>query len=215
MIIAINNTTIYNIICSELNNDGMSEFENGRNIVFFNENFQYIKKIMKFDKDVANIVNKIIFQGEGLRDQKNDIHFKKTFCNKFLNRQINRQTVEDFSAQVLYTFFIHEEYLNLVYEEIDNFVKNKNLNNSKGLTKKINDNRVLTSDLPRDNVNLNVDDTVLNYGNQNTISRNKDTSEQNNDNVGVNYNIENLKKVKNLLEPVFNEFDKNCFMQIF
>jgi hypothetical protein len=34
------------------------------------------------------------------------------FLYRFINRQINRQTVESFKMQLLYTFLNHQDFLN-------------------------------------------------------------------------------------------------------
>lgn len=212
---AQNNTTLMYIILSELIEAGFNEFEETNKIIFFDDDKQFIKKIMKYDSDVQIIVNEKVFQGESLKVIDHDIHFKKTFINKFLNRQIGRQTIEDFSTQVLYTFFLYEEYINLVYSDLDKYLTRHSENNVDGNRSGINDMRRLSSDLPRDNINLNVDDTILNYGNENTISRDKHQEDNQQSSISKSYNLDDLKNSKALLKPVFNEFDRNCFMQTF
>lgn len=208
-------TTVFDLIKSELINSGKSEFYTNNNIVFNNDEYVFIKKIMRFDEDVKKIVDKMFFQNEKLSTTDSDTHFKKIFVNRFLNRQIGRQTVEDFSSQVMYVYLLNEDYINSLYNDSEKYLKELNENNSKGNNTNQNDNRTLHTTLPQSQVNLNVEDTELAYGDTNTLTRNKDTSNNNNETISTNYNLDILIKIKPLLEEIFIEFDKNCFMQVF
>lgn len=97
-------TTVFDLLKSELIRAGESEFYTNNRVVFFDDEHSFIKKIMKYDNDVEEIVTRMFFQGEKLLSPESDKQFKKAFVNRFLNRQISRQTVEDFSSQVVYTF---------------------------------------------------------------------------------------------------------------
>lgn len=223
-------TTLFDIIQSELILRGHDEFTNDGKWTFFDDRFSFIKKIMKYDDDVKEIVNEVIFHGEKLEDEMIDDEFKKTFIKKFLENSINRQTVEAFSLQVVYTLYANKDYIMNVYK-VNDFLLNKRENDNTGENNSTNttvsdsmtDNRNLHSDLPQTEVNLNVDDTELDYGTTNTISRNKDrgntetVSKQNDNNKSnsIEYNIDSLIKIKGLLEIVFIDFNKNCFMQSF
>lgn len=206
--------TLFDLLQSELISRGYNEFENNGKWTFFNDEFSFMRKIMKFDNEVYEIVNELFFQNEKLNDNESDRHFKKTFIKKFLNNSINRQTVEAFSEQVVYTFLVNYDYINHVYH-IDDFLTGTMKNESSSNDKKLSDSRVLHSDLPQTEVNLNVDNTVLDYGTTNTISRNRDTGESGSTAVAKQYNIDTLIKISGLLEGVYVEFNKQCFMQAF
>lgn len=238
--------SLHQLICSELVKDGFNELENEGRWTFFDSDYSLMQKILKFDNDVQKIVNEKIFLNEKLVKDEADYHFKKTFIQKFVNKTINRQTIESFSQQVVYTLSVQYDYINQIYD-IEDFLLHKtkseheNTNESQSSTSKesqsntnnenTSDNRVLDSELPQSEINLNVDDTVLNYGNRNTISRNKDRMEgestnidtqentenaqQKSKDINYQYDLEKLIKVSALLENVYHEFDKNCFMQAF
>lgn len=221
---------LYTIIQSELQKKGFNEFENNGKWTFFNPNYQFMQKIMSYDNDVKQIVNNLFFLGNKLPNEKIDDTFKKTFLNKFLRREINRQTIEDFSMQVVYTFLSNLDYIIHVYD-INDFLMNKKImdsksegtNNSTSKDDVINDTRNLHSDLPQTEINLDVDNTVLDYGTTNTISRNKDKrnsesksdNQSNSNNISVEFNLDNLVRINGMLESVFIDFDKNCFIQAF
>lgn len=208
-------TTVFEILKSELINTGHNEFYTNNRIVFYDDDFSFIKKIMKYDEDIEKIVNRIFFQDEKLLNSKSDKEFKKTFVNKFLNRQISRQTVEDFSSQVLYTFLNNYDYINRVYDDIEKYLTGETVQDTKASDSKVNDNRTLMSTLPQSEINLNVNDSELTYGDTNTITKNKNDGENNSNSKTNNFNIDNLIKLKGLLEIVFDDFDRNCFLQIF
>ena len=146
-----------------------------------------------------------------------DKHFKKSFITRFLDREINRQTIEAFASQVVYITLTHEEYINTVFgsefykyleqhvdfnndyvgntienstehgetkqtqdsNTKDNYSDTSNTTHSdttKGKGGSTDDNRSANATLPQSEVNINVDNTNLNYADENNISRNKNTN---------------------------------------
>lgn len=109
-------TTLNEYINSELAFMGQDEFvDKDGNLVFFDEEFQFIQKILKYDEDVHNIVTNKIFKGYKLSNDSVDRYFKKAFITRFLDREINRQTIEAFSSQLLYVTLTHQEYIETVF----------------------------------------------------------------------------------------------------
>lgn len=109
-------TTINEYINSELEKTGQNEFiDKDGNLVFFDEEFQFIQKILKYDDDVHNIVTNKIFKGYKLSNDSVDRYFKKAFITRFLDREIGRQTIEAFSSQLLYVTLTHQEYIETVF----------------------------------------------------------------------------------------------------
>lgn len=202
------------ILQTELINDGHNEFFNNNQLTFFDDKFAFIKKTMRYDSDVAKIVNRMFFQEVSLNNPVSDKKFKQTFVNRFLNRQIAFQTVEVFSSQVVYVLLTKIDYLNSIYDDLDMYIQGKTQSDGDDTSTDQSDNRVLMSTLPQDQVNLNVDNTQLAYGDENTISRTKNQKTGNQKNTSSAYNLDNLIKTQYLLEEVFTEFDKKCFLQI-
>lgn len=207
-------TTLYEIIHAELIYRGHNEFFNKNQLSFYDNDYAFIKKIMRYDEDVEEIVNDKIFQNVSLETESSDKDFKKTFINRFFNREIAQQTLEAFSSQVVYTFLMREDYLNLLYDELEDYIQGKTTNDEEGKSKEKTDNRSLSSDLPQNEINLNVDDTVLNYGNENTITRTKTEKEDSRKSEQRQFNLDDLLKTKDLLEEIFIDFDRKCFMQV-
>lgn len=224
-------TRLFNIIQSELINSGVDEFvdENGK-LIFFENDKQITRKILLFDNDVQKVVNELML-GIELENPVHDMHFKKAFVYKFINRRINRQTVEAFQFELFSTFLTQQDYINTVYTDLEKYIlkqsegeQTNNQNNTQTNTSvSSNDSRSAYANLPQSNLNLDVDNTNMETADDNTVSRNKQTSENNNENntsgnssdSSKQYALDELIKSKDLLKNVFDMFDVNCFMQIF
>ena len=218
-------TTLNEYINGELMRMDKDEFINDGKLTIFDEEFQFIQKIIKFDDDVYKIVNEKIFKNLKFEDEKVDKHFKKSFITRFLDREINRQTIEAFASQVVYITLTHEEYIKTVfgsefykyleqhvdfnndyvgntienstehgetkqtqdsntkdnYSDTSNTTHSETTNGKGGST---DDNRSANATLPQSEVNINVDNTNLNYADENNISRNKNTNFNDTDTSG-------------------------------
>ena len=173
------------------------------NLVFFDNDFQVMSKIMSYDSDIETIVDRL-FNNMNLNNTIHDQHFKRTFFFRFINREINRQTVESFMLELTATFLQNQDYINRVYTDMEKYIlgysetnqdSNQDSNDLKTSTSKNNsnnisettstgntttDNRQARSDLPQNSVNLDVNNTVMRTANENDISRNKQNNSQKN-----------------------------------
>lgn len=188
-------------------------FQNGK-IVAFDDNFAFIKKAMKYDEDVHEVVTDFIFLGYEFSTSGIDKKFKKTFVNRFLNKQIEFQTIELFSSTLLSIIFTYEAHIESIYSDMEKYFNAQSESETTNQGTSQSDSRYLASELPQNNINLNVDDTVLNYGNQNNISRNKNKDEGSSKTVSKQYNLESLLKAKTLIDDVFTEIERKCFYKI-
>ena len=214
-------TTLFKIIQSELLKEGLNEFvdEDG-NLIFFESEYQFTSKILSYDEDIKHIVNDL-FSYYQLDDQVFDEQFKKMFLYRFINRQINRQTVESFKMQLLYTFLNHQDFLNRLAKDLDQYLTNAseqeqiNQQLTDGTT--INDNRQAFASLPQTNVNIDVNETNMKSADDNTISRNKQKNNQQTDGTTKGttkaYQLDQLLKTNGLLDTILDDFDRKCFLQ--
>lgn len=256
-------TTLMEIIQSELQRDGHNEFYNFGQLSFNNNDYAFIQKVLHFDEDVKKIVDNTIFKGFRFKDERIDRYFKEAFTTRFLDREIGRQTVEAFASLVLYETIIREDYIytvfgsevykylenhvdfnsdeiqNQINEETKDDTQNENYNDdTKSNGKDVSSDRELTSSLPQSEINLDVDNDVLLYGDSNTIAKNKTNRDDqenrtgNRDTVGNSktngtqdttgnqkslqktYLMENLEKLYTIRERLFNDYDKKCFLHI-
>ena len=222
-------TRLFNIVQSELINKGLNEFvDKEGNLVYFEDEYQFMTKILKYDEDVAEIVNEL-FSGQALNSHDFDEHFKKAFIYRFINRRINRQTIESFRLELLSTFLTNEDYINRLYEDLDMYLTQSNESNSKNnqtnsqtnTGSNTSDNRTAYAELPQNNVQIDVDSTVMDSATDNTITRNKQTNTMETTNKAADdsnseskiYQLSELFKTNGLLEEVLNVFDVKCFMQ--
>lgn len=232
-------TTLYKIIQSELFKQGNNEFEGDSpntsvfplgKFNYYDDNYQFLAKVLKYDDDVESIVN-WLFNGLSLNKDEFDLHFKKAFIYRFANRQINKQTIESFKMDLITTFLVNEDFINRMYEDVDLFLTQTGENSQKNIqeSKHINDststtdNRQAYADLPQSSTNLNVDDDVMKYATDNTISKNKQTNKQKSDDLATgttrgsnkSYHLDELMKTKGMLENILDLFDRKCFLQVF
>lgn len=218
-------TTLSEIIESELDKKGLNEFVNDGKLTFDNQDFAFIQKVLKFDDDVKDIVDDMFFKGFKFTDERIDRYFKQAFVTRFLDREINRQTVEAFALQVLHYTIIREDYIytvfgsevykflenhvdynadqtgNTIEDEIQNLIneekqnqnseetqnETQNQNNTSSTdtnNQNVSSDRELTSSLPQSEINLDVDNDILLYGDSNTISKNKTTNDGNEKTTG-------------------------------
>ena len=222
---------LFTLIQSELLKQGLNEFvDKDGNLIYFDDDKQFTNKILMYDDDVSTIIDDL-FNGLSLSNSENDKHFKKVFVYRFLNRNINRQTKEDFQFQLLSTFLSQQNYINAVYNDLEKYISQQsdskqtnNQNNTQTNTSvSNNDSRSAYANLPQSNVNLDVDNTNMNTADDNTVSRSKQSSENTNKNettgdnttVSNQYKLDELVKSSSLFKNILDVFDVNCFMQIF
>lgn len=223
-------TSLYKFIQSELIKRGYNEFTDiDGNLVYFDEDHQFMTKILSYDRQVSEIINDL-FNGISLENDDYDDHFKKSFLYRFVNRYINRQTIESFKLELLSTFLVNQDYINRVYTDLDLYINQKSINessNTQNNNQKVNgttisDNRNAFANLPQSTVNLDVNNTVMQYPSDNTISRNKQSNENQTvgESSGINnsesksYQLDELFKSNDILERIFDKFDKKCFLQV-
>ena len=227
-------TTLYKIVQSELYALGHDHeiVDKEGNLVFFDNDFQVMSKIMSYDSDIENIVDRL-FNHMKLNNTIHDQHFKKTFFYRFINREINRQTVESFMFELMSTFLQQQDYINRVYTDMEKYIlgysetndnSNQDSNDLKTSNSKNNysntseststgntttDNRQASSDLPQNRVNLDVNNTVMSTANNNDISRNKQNNSQKNtdDQTSIN-ETENTDQSESHSSGVSNSISK-------
>lgn len=263
-------TTLYKIIQSELFRRGFNReiVDDEGNLVYFDLEQQNMTKIMRFDDDVKKIIDSLFMNS--LKDNTHDIHFKKAFMFKFLNRQINKQTVESFKFDLISTFMMNEDYINRIYQDSEKYIHRLNesesnsnskshstdnsddesrsentsdtIDNSTSKNDTVNSDRKATSNQPNSQPLFNLESDNFDYpstadagkskGESNTvnsgtskstnISTNKNTgerisdsiNEESSNNISRIYTLDDLFKSINILENIFLDFDKKCFLQV-
>lgn len=213
------------ILRSQLIKEGKNEFFNGNRYTGNDKNYRFIQKALRFDEDIERIVTEEIFADYTFPTQEVDHFFKKAFTLRFLNRQIGRQTIEDFSSQVVYCSIIHEQEIEAIYHNFQSALANENKSVSDSNSNNQTNNSSISSDrsanttLPQDQVNLNLDKNDLAYADDNSVSKSKREDLGNVSATGhtevsnTSYNAETFKRLQGLWNNYFNEYDKKCFLQ--
>lgn len=204
-------TTIKDILQSELIKIGENEFINKVNgktqITDANKKFAFVYKIMRYDEDVDGLVTNEFFNDFRLEDITADKYFKKMFCNKFIDRQIAAQTVEAFASRVTMLYMARADEILVLYENLKDFLLGKaqtSGHNKSGYNQ-------LYSELPQDEVNMNLNANTQDYADNNTINR----AFNNIDQYTTSPNAENLLKLEKVWQNILEEFDLSCFLQLF
>lgn len=256
-------TTLMEIIQGELQRQGFNEMINDGNLTINDPSFAFIQKVLHFDDDVKAIVDNMIFKGFRFNDERIDHYFKEAFTTRFIDREIGRQTVEAFASLVLYETIIREDYIYTVFgddlykylenhvdfnsDEIQNQISEENQDDTSNETyddntvskgTNVSDDREATSSLPQSEMNMNVDNDVLTFADDNTITKNKTTTADdvgstgqrdttgnrktngkqdttgNQKSLQKTYLMENLEKLYTIRERLLNDYDKKCFLHI-
>ena len=211
-------TTLMDILRSELIKRGENEFINDGRLTFFDDKYAFIEKVAKFDDDVYDIVTIHFFGNRSYPDKTIDRNFKEAFTNRFMDRQIGRQTLEAFQSQVVTLFIQYSEYIYYTFGQLDSFIENKATSetHSDEQSKQTSDYRGLEATLPQTEVNLNVTDDDLNYADTNNVNKtqSKGNSKANSNSENRTFNPDNLDKVFEMKERIMNKFDQKCFLQI-
>lgn len=221
--------SLYDFMQSELIKRGLDEFEDEEgNLLYFKEESQFLSKILAYDDDVKDIINHL-FNGVSLTKREHDEHFKKTFLYRFINRRFNRQTVESFKLELMMTFLTQETFLNQLYENMEKYIHQSQINTqtNQQLTEQLadgvttTDNRQAYADLPQNDVQIDVDSTIMNSASDNTISRNKQQNQQQTEGLSTGtvesenkqFQFDTLFQSSSVMNRVLNLFDEHCFMQ--
>lgn len=218
------------LISSELQKQGKSEFVKDGKLVFFDGDEQFIQKIMKYDEDVEKIVTDKFFKGFTFQNEQTDHDFKKTFVNQFLDREIMFQTVEKFGSQVIRLTLQHEKYIETAYEKYQELLTQESWHEDQQDTESntsqdstnTTDNRNLRSTLPQDEINMNIENTEMSYADENSIDKQQqkgnETGNQTENEKGNskdnNYSVETLKSLQNIFKELFEIYDRYCFLHV-
>lgn len=218
------------LINSELQKQGNSEFVKDGKLVFFDEDEQFIQKIMKYDEDVQKIVTDKFFKGFTFDNEQTDHDFKKTFVNQFLDREIMFQTVEKFGSQVIRLTLQHEKYIETAYEKYQELLTQESLHedqrdtesNTKQDSTNTTDNRNLRSTLPQDEINMNIENTDMKYADENSIDKQQQKGNETGNQTGNEqgrtkdnqYNVETLKSLQDIFKDIFEIYDRYCFLHV-
>lgn len=207
-------TSLLEYLQTELINEGHNEFFNNDQLTFYDDEFAFMQKIYQLDDDVLPIVNRRIFKGFKLDDPEADYTFKRGFLARFLARQINPQTIDLFAGKVLATGIVLKDYMDIAFVHAKDFMVGGTDNLNKKDREDNTDRRALLANLPQDMFNINVNDDVMKTANENTISKDRLKSTETDTQKGKNYDINKFKETFYMIDRIYEEFDRKCFLHV-
>lgn len=237
--------TLHDYLTSEFSKDGRNEVYDYYNLNNPSEDFgmlwddvgeSYMDKILTYDTDTRDIINRKIFRGLALVDKDADEDYKRMFVFRYMNQQIGFQTIEEFSARVMYIFLGHKKYLDYYNANLDDMLKGKSESNatssSEGTSEDIstgsntsnNNSRDANVTLPQDQPSFNLDNNTILYaddtqaslgrteGSNNSKTTAENLSTSSDDSVSVTHSLDELQKVRNTMRELIAEYEKQCFL---
>lgn len=198
-------TTMYEMLQADLNRQGFSEFMEREKIDLIGGELNYMARIREYPKEIHEVVTRLFFGGYSLPDSAIDKKFKKIFINKFLNYETKYQTVELFSSKLIAHMMIEEEYIMYLYTNLDDLMNGKQTNTGN----RLHDSRTGSQTLPQRDVNLNVDDTIMEYADSNVVQRDRDKNEGS----SQNFDPERLDKILQMIKQMYRRVEKQLFLQ--
>lgn len=206
-------TTLYDILQSELIMQGFDEFENNGRLTAFDDDFAFMKKMQRFDADIKSIVTDKFFNGFTFSTLVDET-FKKMFLHKFMNREIQTQTMEVFSSNVSFFCMANEHYIEELFQNLDDYIRAKTTNTSTQLGNSTTQSRDIFSTLPQDEINISLNDPDLDFADTNHIAKSGTIQDGSSEAESNSFNLDNLLKTNGLIEELFRRIDRECFLQV-
>lgn len=201
--------TIFDLIKHELINSGENEFFN-ENKINHNDEFIFMRRIQSYDKKVKEVCAYGLFSNFTFSTPEIDDRFKREFINRFVDRQIKFQVVDVFRSKLLFEMISKQYFIENYYSKIDEFV-NQTQTTKRG-NKTTAGMRNVFIDQPQNQVNLNLKDDTAEFATNNTIQKEENIQEGNDETKNVNYDV--LKDTMFLLDELYKHFDKKLLLQV-
>ena len=212
-VITVKTTTrLYDIICGELDRHRVEIYRSNNQIIFNQANL--MRKTLEYkDPNFVIMLELNLFYGTSTINQRQ--RFEREFLQRFINRVIKFQTVDLFSSYLASFVSEYQELINYTYDKYDMLVTGQVetvTNNNSTSTNKSNS---IYSNLPQNQINMNLDIDTLDYADDNTISKSRATNSGTDRSTSSAYDIEALNKISALKEQIFKDMDNLLFSQLY
>lgn len=204
-------TRLYDIIYGELERNRY-EIYRSNNQIIFNQNNLMRKTLEYKEHKFIKILQDNLFYGTSTINQRE--RFEREFLQRFINRVIKYQTLDLFSTYLASFVSEYKELINYTYDKYDMLVTGQVdtvTNNNSTSTNKSNS---IYSNLPQNQININLDIDTLDYADDNTISKSRATNSGTDRSTSSAYDIEALSKISALKEQIFKDMDSLLFSQL-
>ena len=203
---------LYDIIYGELERHRAEIYRSNNQIIFNQANL--MRKTLEYkDPNFIKMLQEIIFYGTSNINQRE--RFEREFLQRFINRVIKYQTVDLFSTYLATFVSEYQELINYTYDKYDELVTGEVETVSNNNSTSTNKSNSVYSNLPQNQINMNLDIDTLDYADDNTISKSRATNSGTDRSTSSAYDIDALNKISSLKEQIFKDMDNLLFSQLY
>ena len=203
---------LYDIIYGELDRHRVEIYRSNNQIIFNQANL--MRKTLEYkDPNFIKMLQETIFYGTSNINQRE--RFEREFLQRFINRVIKFQTVDLFTTYLASFVSEYQELINYTYDKYDMLVTGQVETVSNNNSTSTNKTNSTYSNLPQNQINMNLDIDTLDYADDNTISKSRATNSGTDRSTSSAYDIEALSKISALKEQIFKDMDSLLFSQIY
>ena len=203
---------LYDIIYGELDRHRVEIYRSNNQIIFNQANL--MRKTLEYkDPNFIKMLQDTLFYGTSNINQRE--RFEREFLQRFINRVIKFQTVDLFTTYLASFVSEYQEIINYTYDKYDMLVTGQVETVSNNNSTSTNKTNSIYSNLPQNQINMNLDIDTLDYADDNTISKSRATNNGTDRSTSSAYDIEALSKISALKEQIFKDMDNLLFSQIY
>ena len=203
---------LYDIIYGELDRHRVEIYRSNNQIIFNQANL--MRKTLEYkDPNFIKMLQETLFYGTSNINQRQ--RFEREFLQRFINRVIKFQTVDLFATYLASFVSEYQEIINYTYDKYDMLVTGQVETVSNNNSTSTNKTNSIYSNLPQNQINMNLDIDTLDYADDNTISKSRATNNGTDRSTSSAYDIEALSKISALKEQIFKDMDSLLFSQIY
>ena len=203
---------LYDIIYGELERNRY-EIYRSNNQIIFNKNNLMRKTLEYQDAKFIKILQDNLFYGTSTINQRE--RFEREFLQRFINRVIKYQTADLFSSYLASFVSEYQELINYCYDKYDMLVTGQVDTVSNNNSTSTNKTNSIYSNLPQNQINMNLDIDTLDYADDNTITKTRGINSGTDKSTSSAYDIDALSKISDLKEQIFKDMDSLLFSQIY
>lgn len=205
-------TRLYDIIYGELERHRAEIYRSNNQLIFYQSNL--MRKTLEYkDPYFIKMLQETLFYGTSSINQRE--RFEREFLQRFINRVIKYQTFDLFSTYLATFVSEYQELINYTYDKYDMLVLGQVDTVSNNNSTSTNKSNSIYSNLPQNQINMNLDIDTLDYADDNTISKSRATNSGTDKSTSSAYDIDALSKISALKEQIFKDMDSLLFSQIY
>lgn len=205
-------TTLNEYITSELYKSGMSEMYRDGKFIGFDTDGSYMNEILQYKPSVSKIIDNF-FLGFKFNDENLDLFFKKAFTLNFQNREFKYQTPENVQSKLFFYVSTRQTEIETLFNSYEKMLTKTSESKTEVEGETNGDNRGMSSKFPDSVVNMDMNDTRMEFADTNTISQNRNKNKNNSHTQSTSYDPDAYLKFSGIWSKYFDEIDSECFLQ--